>query len=389
MSLEHVKTIMQKNLITLAVKEPYRVFFPLGVLYLLWGALIWLPLLWNPGDYPVLAHRYLMLNGFSASFIGGFLMTAVPKFSKTNSANGYEVLIFLLLTLLGLLFAYQNMESFVFLVSSAQAATLLTFLFLRISKRKENPPYSFIFIFVGLILWLVSGLASYMVDSETFKRLHYEGAIAAIILGVGSRLIPGILGHVQIVMSQREKYERPVSILATVPAVFFLFILSFVASYFLDERWGGPIRALVVTVVAFKYWLLWKAPKEKTALTWCIWMAGWMMVTSFILRAFWIDGMIHGGHSFFISCIVLLSLLIGTRVLQSHGPQMKSLEQSKVLYLLTFLLILSAATRVSAYLMPESYLNHLAYSALILVVGVVIWSYKFLRYVGTSTSGAS
>ena len=372
------------NYLQLSNKEPYRLFFPIGVFFLLWGALIWLPLLWGGGDYPVLAHRYLMLNGFEGSFICGFLMTAVPKFSKTATAKKVEIILFLVITFLGLISAYAKNELLVYLFSSLQPMILLVFLFTRISNRQENPPYSFVFIFVGLFLWLFSGVASILFDAEAFKRLHYEGAIAAIILGVGSRLIPGILGHVEIVSRQREMYEKVLPILKTVPVHFFLLVISFVVSYFFPEFFGNILRALVVIIIGFFYWRLWKAPAEKTTFTWCIWSSGWMILTSFVLKAIWIEGIIHISHAFFISGVVLLSLLIATRVLQSHGPKDKNLEQSKILYVVTILLIFAAATRVSAILMPALYLSHLAYSSIILSLAVLIWSFKFLRYISHS-----
>lgn len=369
---------MSKSIIA---SEPFRLFFPVGVIYLLCGIFLWVPQIWSSGDYPVALHRYLVLNGFTGSFIGGFLMTAVPRFSKTEHARGMEVFFFFSLTFLGMILAHLNQETFVFFVSAMQPAFLLFFLLRRIVKRRENPPYSFIFIFVGLFFWMISALASIFIDSEGFKSLHYEGAVVAIILGVGSRLIPGILGHVEIVKGQREKYETPLPILKTVPWYFFLIVMSFIASYFLEERLGSIIRAIVVGVIGFGYWKLFSRPQEQTALTWSIWLSGWCIVLSFILKGVWAEGYIHTSHAFFISGIVLLSLLIGTRVLQSHGPKDKNLENWKGIYLISFLIILSGATRVSAFIMPESYLTHLGYSAIILGIAVIVWSIKYLRFV--------
>lgn len=362
-------------------KEPYRLFFPLGTIFLLWGSLLWLPQIWNPGDYPVQVHRYLMLNGFTACFICGFLMTAVPKFSQTMTARKFETILFLFTTLIGLILCYFEQERLVLAISAIQASIILFFLFSRIFKRKVNPPYSFVFIFVGLLLWLVSSVLSIFFDMDSLKILHYEGAIAAIILGVGSRLIPGILGHVEIVNVQRERYEKPISILATVPLAFVLLMMSFVLSYFLPEFVGGVVRVLVIGIVSFKYWLLWKGPVNRSAFTWCVWLAGWLILLSFLLKAIWPDGLIHASHAFFINGIVLLSLLIATRVLVSHGPQIKELENNRVLYVMSFLLILSSATRVSAYLLPEMYLTHLGYSALLFVIAVVLWAGTYLKYV--------
>lgn len=361
--------------------EPFRIFFPTGIFYLLAGALLWLPQIWSAEHYPVLMHRFLVLNGFVASFIGGFLMTAVPRFSKTQHARKGEVLFFFVVTLVGAFFAWKELEMPVHAISLLQGMALLGFILSRILKRKENPPYSFVFIFGGLFLWIISSLAGLFGHYEFFKDLHYEGAIASIILGVGSRLIPGILGHVEIVAQQRESYERPLPLLKTIPVYFILLLVGFIGSYFLGEEKGVVIRAVVVTIIGLLYWRLHQFPKERTALTWSIWSCGWLIVSSFLLRGIWTAGMIHGSHAFFITGIVLLSLLIATRVIQSHGPKDKSLENWKGLYVVTFLATLAAATRVSAFILPEQYLTHLGYSSLVLVAGVIIWSWKYLRYI--------
>lgn len=308
-------------------------------------------------------------------------MTAVPKFSDTTPARPFEVSLFFIATVLGICATLTGKEEIVLLLSTLQPIVILSFLFSRITKRKQNPPYSFVFIFVGLILWIISGVLGFTLNPEDFKRLHYEGAISAIILGVGSRLIPGILGHVEIVRTQRAAYERPVALLKTVPMHFFFLIAFFIGSYFLSETIGNFIRFGVVFFIGMKYWLLNKAPKDRTALTWCIWSSAWLIVLSFLLRALLSDAGIHASHALFINGIALLSFLIATRVIQSHGPEDKTLENSKVLYVVTALIFLASATRISAYLMPDTYLHHLAYSAIVLALAVIIWGGKYLKFV--------
>lgn len=364
-----------------AKREPYRIFFPMGIIYLLIGTLIWLPQLWSAGNYPVLAHRYLMLNGFSASFIAGFLMTAVPKFSQTEEANRKEIFFFFIVTLLGLIFAFLENENNSYFASSLQSGIILFFLSRRVIKRKVNPPYSFVFIFVGLILWLTSAIMGILTHSDSFKNLHYEGSIAAIILGVGSRLVPGILGHSEIVQGQRLKYENEKPFLLTVPLHFYAMIFLFIVSYFLDGQMGSILRAGIVLCVGLFYWKLYQLPKERSALTWSIWTSCWLIIASFILKVFWTEGYIHASHAFFLSGIVLLTLLIATRVLQSHGPKDKRLENLKIIYFIAALIILAGVTRVSAFLMPENYFRHLGYSSIILSLAVILWSQRYLRYI--------
>lgn len=360
------------------LSEPYRWFFPLGILLLLWGALIWLPLIWVQTIYPVMAHRFLMLNGFVGCFIAGFLMTAIPRFSQTEQAKQLEVSLFSAVTLSGIFAAYGEHTTLVAILSACQPMLILAFILRRFTKRKQNPPYSFLFIFLGLLLWAFSALHLAYTGLDTFSELHYEGAIAAIIFGVGGRLIPGILGHTQIVLQQRNLYERPIPLWKTVPAAFWPVMVAFVASYFLPS-WAEFVRASVALYMAFAYWKLSEFPKERSALTWSIWISSWMIVLSFVAKAFLPDGGIHISHSFFLGGIVLISLMIGTRVIQSHGPKDKNLESKKVLYWVTGLVVLAMATRVSAYYMPAHYLGHLAYSSFVLVMAVLLWGHSYLR----------
>ena len=354
-------------------KDPFRLFFPMGISLLILGVLIWVPRIWDAENYPVILHRTLLLNGFTACFVGGFLLTAVPRFSQTDFASLSEVMGLFALVSAGIVSGYLEQENLTFLFSGLTGVFLLSFLLRRIRKRKANPPYSFIFLFVGLFLWIISGAATFLGAGEEWKELHYHGSIMAIILGVGSRLLPGIMGHTDIVNPQQEKFR--------VPLPFAALIIIYIASFFLPGTLPTILPALVVLMIGLMYWKLFKLPVERSALTMSLWIAAWLIVFSYLLRALWPDGMIHGSHAFFINGIVLLSLLVGTRVIQSHGPKDKSLENWKGLYVVTFFIFVSSATRVTAYLMPEHYLTHLGYASIMLVFGVILWGFKYLRYV--------
>lgn len=364
-----------------AIVEPFRLFFPLAIISLLISVSVWVPQIWSSDWYPVLIHRTFVLNGFIGFFIAGFLMTAVPKFSKTNHAKPMEICLYLIATFS--CFGASIVENSLFqnISTSLQAIVLLFFLLTRISKRKENVPFSFVFIFVGLLLWLISGVIIGVSSNNLFINLHYEGAITAIILGVGTRLIPGILGHVEIVGQQRQKYETATNLLSTIPISFIMVIVLFIISYLLSETYGSFSRTFIITYIAIRYWKILKLPKIKSALTTCIWINCWSIILSFVLKTVWPEGIIHASHAYFISGILLICLLIGTRVLQAHGPGRIELENSKYLYFITFLIILAASTRVIAYAVESLYYSHLGYSSTLIIIAVLIWSYRYLRFV--------
>ena len=62
------------------VAEPFRIFFPLGLLLGAIGVALWPLFVWHAiGFYPAQAHVRLMIEGLMGSFIIGFLGTAGPR----------------------------------------------------------------------------------------------------------------------------------------------------------------------------------------------------------------------------------------------------------------------------------------------------------------------
>ena len=65
--------------------EPFRIFFPAGILIGIAGVALWPA--YYAGlvvTYPGTGHARLMIEGFMASFIIGFLGTAGPRITTTS-----------------------------------------------------------------------------------------------------------------------------------------------------------------------------------------------------------------------------------------------------------------------------------------------------------------
>ncbi len=364
--------------------EPYRLMFPLGTVFLLIGIFLWLPLIFTQDHYPVVLHRTLVLNGFMAMFVGGFLMTSVPKFSRTHMAKPYESLTYILTTFIIIIVSNYLDEKYVLWLSSIQALQIFYFAFRRFKIMTATPPFTFVFIFIGFLLWIISGLSLNTFVDIPSVSLQYDGAILAFILGIGSKLIPGILGHPDTLGTPISK--KP-GYLNSIPLYFYLLMLVYFISFFIPILYANWLRFFVVFFIGIKFWKIQKLPIIKSALTYCMWISSILIVLSVLLKAIWLEGFIHAGHSFFINGIVLLSLLVATRVLQAHGPINRNLENSYWLYIITFCIFLASATRVSAFLMPEGYYRHLAYSSFTLGIGIIIWAIKYLKYASVYPKG--
>ena len=73
-------------------KDPFRLFFPIATLCLLYGCALWVFFgLFNYGDFPVNEHTKLFIGGFLYFSIFGFLLTAIPRFTQTEFLTKLEL----------------------------------------------------------------------------------------------------------------------------------------------------------------------------------------------------------------------------------------------------------------------------------------------------------
>jgi len=363
-------------MIEIIKKDPFRLLFPTGILMLLMGVLVWLiPIAIDEDVYPIIIHRYLMVNGFLFCFVAGFLMTAVPQFSGAPYVSMEEVLLYLLITILGFFLVLLEIENIYSWITIGQSLILLCFLAIRIKKRTQNPPYVFIFLILGLLLNLFYGL----IDAFSLNlSTNFYLPLTLIILGVGGRLIPGILGHSQIVTFQRDKYENKNYLYQTIPFSVYLMILAIFISLIVPESRQDKIMLFVVLYWGFKFCCLHKTPQKKSVLTWGIWLSSWILVLSFLLGALASDIGIHVTHSLFIGTFLIMTILVASRVLRAHGSGNVDLENSPSLLIFIVSTILGLVGRVSVIFMEEGDLNHYAYASVLIVFGVIVWSLKFL-----------
>jgi uncharacterized protein involved in response to NO len=374
-------------------KDPFRIFFPLGWALAIFGVLFWIPFAWGePSFYPGGFHAVLMSRGFLSSFILGFLMTAIPRFTETENARGWEVAIGIA-SILGIVFVapYGRVP-----ISSAltlfQIAVIAAFIGRRFSKRKNNPPGTFVFVGVGLTLGATGSLLEFLSLSDWIslspnnvllgKLLSFYAMVLALVLGVGSRLFPGILGWSEIVQAQRQQYEQPVSFLRAVPRDLLigaaLFILSFFLEVYFEEKLGRSLRAILVLYVAIRYWRLHRKPPKTTWMNWMLVAAAWSIVIGEILSAVFPDWGLDGKHMVFVGGFSLLVFLVSGRVTLAHGGDL-NLERRRWPYLpLTVFILVSSLARTAVHWTPENYFSHLGYAAMLWLIGAIFWGVFFL-----------
>ena len=136
----------------LLLEEPFRLFFPVGVVAALAGVAPWVlsfaGVQFGMAGY---GHGMVQILGFEMAFAVGFLMTAMPRFLEVPGARMGELVLGLALcvgTVSALSLQYTAIGQGLFL---AQSIHLLVFILRRLRERGDDPPPYFAFLPIGLL----------------------------------------------------------------------------------------------------------------------------------------------------------------------------------------------------------------------------------------------
>jgi uncharacterized protein involved in response to NO len=316
--------------------EPYRVLFPIGIASGLIATGVW-PLALVRGDYPAVVHRGVMMLGFEMSFVLGFLLTAMPAFTRGEKCRPWELGIAALAQLVYLAGALSGADAV------AQAATLAAVLLVsmalvrRVAVTRALPPEEFAFVAFALVagitgaaLRLAAALGAPIALAPRFtERLTSLGMVLPLVLGLGSLLVPTFAGMrdplvIPLIAGAHERPGRR--------GLYALLMLALAASFAADlagrVTLAAWLRAGVAWVMVVLVWKLYRRPGLTGAPANALWLSGWMVALGLFGAALAPTHATALLHVVFIGGFSLLTLGIGTRVLVSHGHHPLELERA-------------------------------------------------------------
>ena len=160
-------------------REPFRIFFPAGVLAGIGGVALWpLHFLGVMDFYPGLGHARIMACGLFGAFILGFLGTAMPRMLSVTPLSVSQVLPLVAIHVpMVVAFACSKIlvGDVLFLMLLAMFVGVMA---VRAKQRKDTPPPGF--ILVGLSFLSVTSAMSAAAQSTT----NYNGQINTITTAV-------------------------------------------------------------------------------------------------------------------------------------------------------------------------------------------------------------
>ena len=366
--------------------DPYQWFFPIGIFFGIIGTGLWIAFHFHfIHFYPGLIHTELMTTGFVMTVALGFLMTAIPRFTGTHSATFLEKSILLFLVLTIFLSAFLTQRTLFHLTSVLEIFFIIYFMGTRLLECKFYPPPSFVLIAFGFIGSLLAHVCLLMGTHLALARLFLNyGLVSCLVLGVGTQLIPALLGLKKTGLSniqegQKNKFDGKK--ITTFIVLGFLLLFSFLIEAKGFFQAGRFLRAFLILVIVINQWRIHHIPKTAGIFSWCLWISAWMFVIGLWPGVFWPYYAIHGSHILFIGSVSLMIFTVATRVTLSHGGYDLSLEvRSRGLLFLIIFFILALVSRLAAPLV-KSYFPHLAGASTLWIVGVIIWSVHFLKKV--------
>lgn len=373
-------------------EEPFRVFFPLGILASVIGVALW-PLHFAGGlsSWPLEAHARFMVVGFGGCFICGFLGTAGPRLLGSFPWSRFEVVLHALLALaiMGTLAAGRiafadGLCGFWF------TGILVSSLMRVLVGRTDVPPPGFPIAAIGILGAALSGFALAL-DSvvtlspawRTFWRLLlFQGLLWLPVIGVAPYLLPRFFGK-----SSPHAFDESDGVPEGWWGPFVRSALAgalVIASFIMEARglasWGMALRAVTVAGAllggvpglatwsrtnALGFGLRWVAPCAAT---------GWLL-------AVWLPPLRMGLlHVMFIGAAGLLMVAVATRIVLGHGNRHDRLGgPMKWFHAVWILVLLVAGTRIVPEFVPKIRVSHFIYAAVFWVISIAFWAWKLRK----------
>ena len=366
-------------------EEPFRIFFPIGALLALLGVSLW-PFYYAGAfaEYPSILHARLMIEGFMASFIIGFLGTAGPRITSTPHFSRTELLVLITLDLLAAGLHVGGSHRGADLIFALCLAAFAFIIGKRFVQRTDSPPPNFALVALGLLngiagalLLALYGNAQYAAGYRIGASLLEQGFVLFPILGVGPFLLARLLNIPPRDALPESRALPPgwKSRAALALAIGLVIDATFILETSGCARVGGWLRmAAVLFYVGLRMPL-----RGRSFLGTCLRFGLGSIILGFAIGAFWPLYRLGALHILFVSGFSFIVLTVSIRVIFGHSGNAHFFEKRLPFFIVASVLIfLAMISRYVAEIAPAARTVHLVAAALFWIAGLLIWMVKVL-----------
>ncbi|MFN2425907.1 MAG: NnrS family protein [Candidatus Binatia bacterium] len=369
-------------------REPYAVFFPLGVVLSWAGVGRWLEIALTGRHEDYLAiyifHGMTQIQGFLLCFAIGFLFTMIPRRTGTAPPSALEMTIGLVAPVATVLAAWGQRWALSQVGWMVACVLLVVFVGRRFasSSARRRPPTGFVWIPVALVIGFVGSALTgargalgtdWMWLHDLGQQLVLQGVFIALVLGVGSLALPMMTRGIS--PADAEFTRRDMAVIAAHLGAAGLLVASFV----IQSQWSLPIgcalRAVVIAAVLLLGAELWRPPSIPGWNRRVVWLSAWMLPTGFAFAALYPAYYQAGLHISFVAGLATLTLAVSTHVVLGHGDR-SDLINGQPWQVGTIAMLMAAATlcRVAMTMQPLHRNAWMATAAFFFLAATVVWA---------------
>lgn len=368
------------------IKEPYRLFFPMGVLIGLYGVGQWF--LYGIGiksGYSNVEHASIQIQSFLFCFVIGFMLTAMPKFMLSPDCSAREFLYFFILGCAN----FWNQLTHHWIAVNVGFVLGIMGLYIFIMSRSSNRfaplPAEFILLFYSFWLGLLGAGAEIAFQMGLIpawgalmgKEMLQLGFMLAVVLGIGGFMGPRLLGYYaggRVELDPVKKENARKKSLLFYHCVGVILVLSFVPTPLGWPQVGALLRAIVVTVSLILSTKIYKPLPSRTVFTLLLWASFWFVILGSWGQFLPSQSHMVSKHLVFIGGFSLMAFVVATKVIFSHaGLEARFHHPIYPLWGLGLFFFASLLLRVVADFFPAHYFKFLIGSSLAWICAVVFW----------------
>ena len=369
------------------IEEPYRLFFPAGLLVGIFGIALWPLWVWGGLEiYPGVVHARLMVMGMLGAFVIGFLGTAMPRMIGAGPLGVGSVLVTGIAWVMsvvahGLLVIWLG--DLLFGLSLVLLAIVILMPF---SQRSDIPPPAFILTGFGVLLGVVGSVALAWSEATGGGGLIYrfgrvaahEGFLLGSIGGVGAFFFPRLWGSetkqmFPDMLSPSTAWSRQgrIAVLAG---------FGLIAGCVIDAS-GWVAIGSIVRLGAFCLFVASEVGasiglRSESTLGSLVRLGLFFLAAGLLIETLVLPGQIAGvRHIVMVGGFNLICFAVATRVIFGHsGDRAKTTGRMVSMRWIGGLILTAAVTRASADFFPEVHETHLVYASVAWLVGALLWS---------------
>lgn len=383
-------------------EQPFRIFFPLGLLLAWAGVGHWLlhaitlavdslpaeqaeRLSWlaTLPDYRPVFHAITQIEGFLTCFAAGFLFTMLPRRTASPPAQAWQIaaVAFCLPVAVGLAWTgHLSLSQGAWIVG---LLVMTGFVLPRLSGSlgQRRPPNAFVWLPVALFAGMGGALliGAYGILGDEALWLHdlgralvLQGMFIALVCGVGSLVLPMFLygqpppdaGD-----TRGDRLERGGHLLAAV-----LILAAFVGGLWYP-RAGALLLALVCGAVLLRVGRIKSLPSAPGLHRRMLWLAAWAIPVGYAVLALFPAHRAAMLHLVFLAGFAMLALSVASQVVFGHGGRPQELAGNPPMMVATACgLAVALVARVMVSVDPAHFAGWLGLAAGAFLVGSMAWA---------------